>query len=151
MIDQDRLGTNARKYGLNLKTTRFAQMHAVRAEGVGLIRRSRLLDPAVIGPIPEALLALEQPPWLCSEGNGWPVLCETMPVVMVEKLEQMLWAGAALLVLGPAYWWTEQQNARQQQRSTAERRRHAAAAAAATGGRAGSSGQKAAAAATKQD
>jgi hypothetical protein len=142
----------AQENGLNLKTTRFTQMHAVRAEGVGLIRRSRLLDPAVIGPIPEALLALEQPPWLCSEGNGWPVLCETMPVVMVEKLEQMLWAGAALLVLGPAYWWIEQQNARQQQRSTAERRRHAAAAAAAaTGGRAGSSGQKAAAAATKQD
>ena len=83
-----------------------SEMFAVRAEAVSLIRRSHVLDPTVIGPVPVALVALEEPPWLCRP-DKWPVLCEKMPVVMVEKLVQMLRAGAAFGVVGPLWWWME--------------------------------------------
>ena len=80
-----------------------SDMHGRRAEGVALIRNSHVLDPSVIAPVPVALLALEEPPWLCRQ-DMWPVLCERMPVVMVEKLERLLYAGAALAVIGPLYF-----------------------------------------------
>ena len=83
-----------------------SEMFTVRAEGVSLIRSSHVLDPTVIAPVPAALLALEAPPWPCRQGK-WPVLCEKMPVVMVEKLVRLMYAGAALAVVGPLWWWVE--------------------------------------------
>eukprot|EP01043_Picozoa_sp_COSAG02_P032791 COSAG02_NODE_2206_length_9517_cov_3.928860_13_plen_223_part_00 len=88
-----------------------ADMHRDRAEGVSHIRRSHLLDPTVVGPIPPELLALEDPPILCREGL-WPALCESMPVIMVEQLVRMVSAALALAVVGPAALWLENSNRR---------------------------------------
>ena len=88
-----------------------ADMHSVRAEGVSHIRRSHLLDPMVVGPIPTELLALEDPPLLCKAGL-WPALGESMPVVMVEQLARIVSAALALAVVGPAAMWFDNLNRR---------------------------------------
>jgi hypothetical protein len=85
-----------------------SEMFAARAEGVMHLRSAHALDPTVVSSIPQAYLALEEPPFLCREWAR-PQLCDSMPVALVEKLVRMVCAAAALGVVGPLWLLLERQ------------------------------------------